>query len=73
MLLQMIKKTLMTRVILQRLSNVLFTLDLLSFSPRFAALSENTYKRVRNQTLRSFDLIIVLAKMQSLKKLRGLK
>ena len=69
----MIKKTLMTRVILQRLSNVLFTLDLLSFSPRFAALSENTYKRVRNQTLRSFDLIIVLAKMQSLKKLRGLK
>ena len=69
----MIKKTLMTRVILQRLSNVLFTLDLLSFSPGFAALSENTYKRVRNQTLRSFDLIIVLAKMQSLKKLRGLK
>ena len=63
----------MTRVILQRLSNVLFTLDLLSFSPRFAALSENTYKRVRNQTLRSSDLIIVLAKMQSLKKLRGLK
>lgn len=63
----------MTRVILQRLSNVLFTLDLLSFSPRFAALSENTYKQVRNQTLRSFDLIIVLAKMQSLKKLRGLK
>ena len=63
----------MTRVILQRLSNVLFTLDLLSFSPRFAALSENTYKWVRNQTLRSFDLIIVLAKMQSLKKLRGLK
>ena len=63
----------MTRVILQRLSNVLFTLDLLSFSPRFAALSENTYKRVINQTLRSFDLIIVLAKMQSLKKLRGLK
>ena len=63
----------MTRVILQRLSNVLFTLDLLSFSPRFAALSENTYKRDRNQTLRSFDLIIVLAKMQSLKKLRGLK
>ena len=63
----------MARVILQRLSNVLFTLDLLSFSPRFAALSENTYKRVRNQTLRSFDLIIVLAKMQSLKKLRGLK
>ena len=69
----MIKKTLMTRVILQRLSNVLFTLDLLSFSPRFAALSENTYKRVRNQTLRSFDLIIVLAKMQSLKKLQALK
>ena len=63
----------MTRVILQRLSNVLFTLDLLSFSPRFAALSENTYKRVRNQTLRSFDLIIVLAKMQSLKKLQALK
>ena len=69
----MIKKTLMARVILQRLSNVLFTLDLLSFSPRFAALSENTYKRVRNQTLRSFDLIIVLAKMQTLKKLQALK